>query len=127
MSCRFQFDCSNTLNDQLLENVSVELEPSPETEGWAPGRVFPLDKLPYGTPGKTYVLLEIPSSNAVTASFTASLKFQVKDVDPNTNEVESDECYDDNFAVSDFCNIVHFFGSCFPLSEVICSNLLNIE
>lgn len=96
-----QFDCVNTLNDQLLENVSIDLDPSPGAEGWLPARLLVLDKLPYGAPGKIYALLKIPDFGAVTASFGATLKFQVKDVDPNTNQVESDEGYDDSFVLEE--------------------------
>lgn len=88
------------MNDQLLENVSVELEPTPDTEGWRVLCTMPLEKLPFGVQSTTYVLLKMPAApGVVTATFTATLKFQVRDVDPATGEFESDESYDDVFVV----------------------------
>ncbi|EJW70915.1 hypothetical protein WUBG_18179, partial [Wuchereria bancrofti] len=93
-----QFDCNNTLNDQLLENVYVELEQTPDTEGWLILHTIPLEKLPFGIQSTTYVLLKIPSTtNAVMATFSASLKFKVRDIDPATGEFEGDETYNDVF------------------------------
>ncbi|PIO63627.1 coatomer gamma subunit appendage domain protein [Teladorsagia circumcincta] len=55
-----QLDCKNTLNDQLLENVFVELE---DGEGeWSVEHVIPIDNLPYNETKSTYVLLEFPES-----------------------------------------------------------------
>lgn len=56
----FQLDCKNTLNDQLLENVTVELE---DADGeWRPEHVIPIDNLPYNETKSTYVLMEFPES-----------------------------------------------------------------
>ncbi|CAG9530937.1 unnamed protein product [Cercopithifilaria johnstoni] len=96
-----QFDCNNTLNDQFLENVYIELEQAPDTEGWTILRTIPLEKLPFGVQSTTYVLLKIPSAPcAVTATFSASLKFKVRDVDPATGEFEG-ETYDDVFVLEE--------------------------
>ncbi|EFO21327.1 coatomer gamma subunit [Loa loa] len=97
-----QFDCNNTLNDQLLENVYVELEPAPDTEGWTILYTIPLEKLPFGIQSTTYILLEIPSvPGVVTATFSASLKFKVRDVDPTTGEFEGNETYNDVFVLEE--------------------------
>ncbi|KAK0405717.1 hypothetical protein QR680_018154 [Steinernema hermaphroditum] len=95
-----QFDCCNTLNDQLLENVMVELEPTDDA-GWVIERTIPLAALPYSVKGTTYILLGMPDDGGITGSFTTTLKFQVKDVDPTTGEPESDEHYDDTYALED--------------------------
>ncbi|KAL3086857.1 hypothetical protein niasHT_030936 [Heterodera trifolii] len=52
-----QFDCRNTLNDQLLEEVFVEIEPQDEGEDspWHVQSVRPLAQLPFGQPGTTYL------------------------------------------------------------------------
>ncbi|VDK21885.1 unnamed protein product, partial [Anisakis simplex] len=55
-----QFDCKNTLNDQLLENVSVELEPTPDSADWRILTTVPLESLPYNHLGTTYTLIAIP-------------------------------------------------------------------
>ncbi len=55
-----QFDVTNTLNDQLLENVRVEME---EAEGFTVVSYVPIDKLPYETPATTYTLVELNDPN----------------------------------------------------------------
>lgn len=54
----FQFDCVNTLSDQLLENVRVDLV---IPEGFIIRAVIPCAKLPYSETGSTYVIVEFPS------------------------------------------------------------------
>lgn len=95
----FQFDCVNTLSDQLLENVRVELVPP---EGFIIRAVIPCTKLPYNETGSTYAIVEFPHnvSNSA-ATFGATLKFIVKDCDPNTGEPDSDEGYDDEYMLED--------------------------
>ena len=56
--CARQFDCNNTLNDQLLENVSVVVE----AEEFDILLAIPCPKLEYSVPGVCYVALEIPES-----------------------------------------------------------------
>uniref|UniRef100_A0A914XJ47 Coatomer subunit gamma n=2 Tax=Plectus sambesii TaxID=2011161 RepID=A0A914XJ47_9BILA len=91
-----QFDCRNTLNDQLLENVFVELEPQGE-EGWEVETHLALPSLPYNQLGSTYTLVKMPDGGEVTGAFNATLKFLVKDVDPNTGEPEGDDGYEDSY------------------------------
>jgi coatomer protein complex subunit gamma len=59
-----------------------------------------LPSLPYSQVGSTYILLSMPEEGNVTGSFSAVLKFQVRDVDPTSGEPESDDFYDDTYAVS---------------------------
>lgn len=54
----FQFDCTNTLNDQILENVKVEMEPSDGE--FEVVTYVPRSSLPYNTPGTTYTLVKLP-------------------------------------------------------------------
>uniref|UniRef100_A0A8R1TKQ9 Coatomer subunit gamma n=1 Tax=Onchocerca volvulus TaxID=6282 RepID=A0A8R1TKQ9_ONCVO len=97
-----QFNCNNTLNDQLLENVYVELEQASDTEKWTILHTIPLEKLSFGVESTTYVLLKIPSTpGVVTATFSANLKFKVRDIDPTTGEFESDESYNDVFVLEE--------------------------
>lgn len=92
-----QFDVTNTLNDQLLENVRVEME---EVEGFSVVSYVPVAKLPYDKPGTTYTLVELTDPNSVTGTFLNTLKFVVKDCDPNTGEPDDDVGYDDEYVVS---------------------------
>lgn len=55
-----QFDVTNTLNDQLLEDVRVEVE---ESEGWSILANIPIPILPYDHPATTYTLLEMEDAS----------------------------------------------------------------
>nr|CAD7445188.1 unnamed protein product [Timema bartmani] len=93
-----QFDCLNTLNDQLLENVRVVLEPA---EGYQMVQEIPCSKLPYNETGTTYIVLKYPEElGATVATFSAMLNFVVKDCDPTTGLPDSDDGYDDEYIVS---------------------------
>ena len=52
-----QLDCTNTLNDQLLENVMAELEPP---EGWDMVAEITCPKLEYNVSGTCYIVLKTP-------------------------------------------------------------------
>lgn len=95
----FQFDCVNTLSDQLLENVRVDLV---IPEGFTLRAVIPCAKLPYNETNASYVILEYPNDVASSAAtFSATLKFSVKDCDPTTGLPDSDEGYDDEYMLED--------------------------
>lgn len=51
---------TNTLNDQLLEDVRVEIE---ESEGFSVLSTIPIPKLPYGHPATTYTLVEMEDAS----------------------------------------------------------------
>ncbi|XP_064605272.1 LOW QUALITY PROTEIN: coatomer subunit gamma-2-like [Liolophura sinensis] len=94
----FQFDCTNTLNDQVLERVTVQLDPA---EGFEVVKYIPCATLPYNKPGTTYTLVRLPEeATLVTGSFSCTLKFIVKDCDPNTGEPD-DEGYEDEYVLED--------------------------
>lgn len=95
----FQFDCVNTLSDQLLENVRVDLV---VPDGFIVRANIPCERLPYNQTGSTYAIVELPGELASTiANFGATLKFIVKDCDPNTGEPDSDDGYDDEYMLED--------------------------
>jgi coatomer protein complex subunit gamma len=94
----FQFDCTNTLNDQLLENVLVQME---NADGFEVIRTIPAPSLPYGKPGTTYTLVNLPSDpTQVSTTFNCILKFHVRDCDPNTGEAD-DQDYEDEYVLED--------------------------
>lgn len=101
------------MNDQLLEKVYVELNPASDDEGWKVTTTIPLPSLPYSQVGSTYLLLSMPEEGNVTGSFSAVLKFQVRDVDPTTGEPESDDFYDDTYAVSFTLTMTSSLLKCF--------------
>jgi len=93
----FQFDCTNTLSDQLLERVSVKMETS---DGFEVISYKPCVQLPYNQPGITYTLVKIPEDpTQVTATFNCVLKFVVKDCDPNTGIPDNEDGYQDEYIV----------------------------
>ena len=70
--CMFQFDCTNTLNDQCLENVTVHMETSDEFEVL---KCIPCPSLPYDSPGTTYTLVRLSEdSSSGISGFWSSKK-----------------------------------------------------
>uniref|UniRef100_A0A8I5R974 Coatomer subunit gamma n=1 Tax=Papio anubis TaxID=9555 RepID=A0A8I5R974_PAPAN len=95
----FQFDCTNTLNDQLLEKVTVQMEPSDSYEVLC---CIPAPSLPYNQPGICYTLVRLPDDDptAVAGTFSCTMKFTVRDCDPNTG-VPDEDGYDDEYVLED--------------------------
>lgn len=93
-----QFHVQNTLPDQLLEKVKVQLD---VPDGFKQVSVVTIPKLPYATPSNAYCVLAWPEDLEVASGATigACLKFIVKDCDPETGIPDSDEGYDDEYAV----------------------------
>uniref|UniRef100_A0A8C0X2E2 Coatomer subunit gamma n=1 Tax=Castor canadensis TaxID=51338 RepID=A0A8C0X2E2_CASCN len=95
----FQFDCTNTLNDQLLEKVTVQMEPSDSYEVLC---CIPAPSLTYNQPGICYTLVRLPDEDptAVASTFSCTMKFTVRDCDPNTG-VPDEDGYDDEYVLED--------------------------
>merc|ERR1712137_191726 len=88
-----QFNCINTLNDQLLEEVSVRVEvDSGEFELL---EEIPLESLPYDTVGVTYVILQKEANTLPMGSLSCTLKFTAKEIDPSTGEPDATGFEDD--------------------------------
>ena len=78
----------------------MQLDPQDEDEcPWQIERIVPIKSLPFSQPATAYILLRMPDDGMVAATFNATLKFKVRDVDPTTGEPESNEHYDDIYAV----------------------------
>ncbi|CAH9079627.1 unnamed protein product [Cuscuta epithymum] len=90
----FQFNCLNTVPEQLLENVSVIVDAS-EAEEFSETASKPLDSLPYDTPGRSFVAFEKPEGVPAVGKFSNTLRFLVKEVDPSTGEAEEDGVEDE--------------------------------
>ncbi|XP_025106281.1 coatomer subunit gamma-2-like [Pomacea canaliculata] len=94
----FQFDCTNTLDDQVLERVTVDMEAG---EGFEVVKQVACASLPYNKPGSTYTLMRLPEEpTSVTGTFPCTLKFVVRDCDPTTGEPD-DEGYEDEYVLED--------------------------
>jgi coatomer protein complex subunit gamma len=87
-----QFNCNNTLSDQMLKRVRVHVEPVDDTtsEKLKLERDVPLAALPYSRDGVTYVVFRIVegAASAPTATFKATLKFGTVDVDANATPAQ---------------------------------------
>ncbi|XP_015056767.1 coatomer subunit gamma [Solanum pennellii] len=90
----FQYNCTNTIPEQLLENVSVIVDAS-EAEEFSEVASKPLKSLPYDTPGQTFVAFERPEGVPAVGKFSNTLRFIVKEVDPSTGEAEDDGVEDE--------------------------------
>lgn len=53
----FQFDCTNTLNDQILEDAVVQME---NGEGFEVVQTVAASKLAYNQPATTYTIVALP-------------------------------------------------------------------
>ena len=101
--CVFQFTITNTLSDQLLEKVTVDMDPS-EPDMWEVESVVMADKLPYDCPKHVYVCMRRNTEldDWPSSSFVNELKFVVRDLDPESGEPASDdEGYDELYPLED--------------------------
>ncbi|MBA0751427.1 hypothetical protein Gogos_000349, partial [Gossypium gossypioides] len=90
----FQYNCTNTIPEQLLENVTVIVDAS-EAEEFAEVASKPLRSLPYDSPGQIFVAFEKPEGVPAVGKFSNMLRFIVKEVDPSTGEAEDDGVEDE--------------------------------
>ncbi|KAG8166776.1 hypothetical protein KVR01_002465 [Diaporthe batatas] len=97
-----QYDITNTLDSVVLENVSVLAGPSDEEE-LEEVFIIEAEKLTQNEPGKVYVAFKKAAGedSLPVVSFTNTLKFTSKEIDPSTNEPE-ESGYDDEYEVAEF-------------------------
>lgn len=122
MTIVLQFNCTNTLNDQLLEDVVMMMQPDIDECGLEQVASISSAKLEYNVPGVLYLAFQklaadfpigkslvlynydltviLTRVNPTTATFTNTLKFVVKDCDPTTGEPD-EEGYEDEYQVED--------------------------
>ncbi|CAF4275639.1 unnamed protein product [Rotaria sp. Silwood2] len=96
----FQFDINNTLNDQLLERVTVQMDGS--AEGFEIVHYTSCQVIKCNDTGTTYTLVKLPDdSSAVTGTLACTMKYTVKDCDPSTGLPDDEEGYADEFVLED--------------------------
>ncbi|XP_014673414.1 PREDICTED: coatomer subunit gamma-2-like [Priapulus caudatus] len=98
----FQFDCTNTLDDQTLSDARVHMEPA--DPAFEVVETVPCTRLRYNAPGATYTCVRLPEGGvaAATCTFACALRFTVRDCDPGTGEEEpEDEGYADEYVLED--------------------------
>jgi coatomer protein complex subunit gamma len=96
----FEFFCSNTIEDQTLADVSVEIEALTPLDGLTEVSTIPLELMPLGSYGSTFSIFKRPVDKCVVGKFSCTLKFTCKDVDPVSGSVD-DEGYRDEYALED--------------------------
>lgn len=84
-----QFSVLNTIDDQRLKNVTVEVELDNE-DAYAIDKTIPAAMGRYGEPCDCFVSLQ-KLGDPVPCTVSCELHFKVVQVDPNTGEVEGDE------------------------------------
>lgn len=88
----FQFNVTNNMEDQLLENVQVEMESA--SGDWEEDMSVPEPSLAFNNTGACFVVMERPSEEAfVSGPLTCELKFDVRDVD-SSGEIADDSVED---------------------------------
>ncbi|CAH1647722.1 unnamed protein product [Spodoptera littoralis] len=94
-----QFECLNTLSDQLLKKVHIRLEAAP---GYKMLIEVPCEQLPYDKQGSVFCVLEFPENPIETlGTFGATLEFVVHDCDPTTGLPDSGEGYADTYPLEE--------------------------
>lgn len=94
-----EFICVNTLNDQLLENVFVQVDSS-GASGLGGMTIVPSATLAYGEPARCFVSIERIDGDYPLGGLACTLKFIVKDVDPSTGEPD-EEGYEDEYELDE--------------------------
>mmetsp|Transcript_28720 Transcript_28720/g.80856 ORF Transcript_28720/g.80856 Transcript_28720/m.80856 type:complete len:893 (+) Transcript_28720:167-2845(+) len=94
-----QFNCTNTISEQVLEDVSITMDLA-DAEDFEEEAVIPLPVMPYNGTGATYVILRHEEGTIALGNFVNILRFTVKEVDPTTGEAEEDG-YEDEYQLED--------------------------
>lgn len=95
----FQFNCTNTIPEQLLQNVSILVD-IVEGDEFREVLSKPLPSLPYNSPGQAFVAFEKPEGVFSVGKFANTMRFIVKEVDRDTGEVE-DEGVEDEYQLEE--------------------------
>ncbi|VUZ39320.1 unnamed protein product [Hymenolepis diminuta] len=75
-----QYDVTNTMEDQLLENVYVDVEVADDE--FEVLETIPVKSLPFNNPASTYIIVKLPDDvSYLTTSFANTLRFVVKEAD----------------------------------------------
>ncbi|KAG2542294.1 hypothetical protein PVAP13_9NG843500 [Panicum virgatum] len=89
-----QYNCTNTIEEQLLEDVTVCVDAS-DAEEFSEICSKPLASLPYSSTGQIFVAFEKPERVPAVGKFLNLLKFTVKEVDTSTGEADEDGVEDE--------------------------------
>jgi coatomer protein complex subunit gamma len=96
----FQFKCTNTIEEQVLEDVSVAMDLIEGEEIFEETETVTLARMPLNKEGSTFVSFQFTPGTFVAAKFACILKFTSKEVDPSSGEPEEDG-YNDEYVLED--------------------------
>lgn len=94
-----QFNCTNTIKEQCLENVTVMMDLA-DAEEFEAESVLPLPMMPLNEVGQCFTILSRPGGSLSAGKIANVLKFRVKEIDPTTGEAEEDG-YEDEYQLED--------------------------
>lgn len=94
----FQFNCSNTIAEQVLEEVTVAMDLA-EADGFEEELTIPLDQMPLNAVGQTFTVLAREAGWPL-GRMANILRFRVKEVDPSSGVVE-EEGFEDEYQLED--------------------------
>ncbi|KAJ2006333.1 coatomer subunit gamma [Coemansia thaxteri] len=99
----FQFDVTNTIAEQVLEQVEVAMEPADDDAAAAlrPVVAVPIPELRFDAPASAYVAFErVDPAVVPVAAFACTLRFVVKECDPATGAPEDgDDGFEDEYSL----------------------------
>mmetsp|Transcript_16899 Transcript_16899/g.33010 ORF Transcript_16899/g.33010 Transcript_16899/m.33010 type:complete len:887 (-) Transcript_16899:180-2840(-) len=97
----FQFNITNNMEDQFLENVSVEMEP--DNASWQEELLVPEATIKYSEQGTVFVAVARPDDAFTSGSIGNTLKFEYKDVDDGEpiGDAQADEYQLEELEVSE--------------------------
>lgn len=95
----FQFHVTNTVKEQILEEVGVDMDLS-DAPDYEEAFALPLDVAPTEGAGQAYVVLNRASGALALGRFHSILRFRVKEIDPSTGEAE-EEGFEDEYQLED--------------------------
>jgi len=96
----FEFKCTNTIEEQVLEDISVSMEMIEGADFLTESSIISLDRMPLGDDGSTFVIFDRNEGRFEQAKFSCTLRFTSKEIDPSTGEPE-EEGYDDEYTLED--------------------------
>eukprot|EP00834_Sanchytrium_tribonematis_P003559 NODE_141_length_15967_cov_0.946118.p1 type:complete len:840 gc:universal NODE_141_length_15967_cov_0.946118:8113-5594(-) len=101
----FQFEITNTLQDVLIENAQVQLNPTEDISNSLKLKVVVPCTVNYSGPNSTFIAYQKAPNTIPLPTFNAALKMTVKDCDPETFEPDSEQGYEETYNVI-FNNLV---------------------
>eukprot|EP00808_Paulinella_micropora_P019525 g48229.t1 len=111
-----QFNVTNTMDDQVLDNVNVEVEGDEE---WSEEFKIPIAELKPHQEDATFVCINRPEGAYSSGALSCTLKFNVKEWDESAGETVDEEGVEDEYTLED-CEVTEadFMKAGNPLSLV---------